>query len=55
MADLSIIERGQIIGARLAVIPVIKAATLLNVSGATISKVISAYRNHAKATSAKRN
>jgi transposase len=34
---------------------VTKPATLLDVSGATISKVMLAYRNHGKTTSAKRN
>jgi hypothetical protein len=34
---------------------VIKTATLLGASRATISKIMSAYTNHGKATSAKRN
>jgi predicted transcriptional regulator len=54
MGDLSDFERGQIIGSCLAGASVIKIATLLGVSGATVSRVISAYTNHGK-TSAKRN
>jgi transposase len=34
---------------------VTKTATLLGVSRATVSKVMSAYKNHGKTTSAKRN
>jgi transposase len=52
---LSDFERGQIIGARLAGASVKKTATLLHVSRATVSKVMSAYTNHGKTTSAKRN
>jgi hypothetical protein len=48
-------RRGQIVGARLAGASAIKTATLLGVSKATVSKVMSAYTNHGKATSAKRN
>jgi predicted transcriptional regulator len=48
-------EREQIVGARLAGASVTKTATLLGVSRATVSKVISAYTNHGKTTSAKRN
>jgi CTP-dependent riboflavin kinase len=54
MGDLSGFERGQIIGARLAEASVIKTA-LLGVSRATASKVLSAYTNHRKTTSTKRN
>jgi transposase len=52
---LSDFEKGQIIGMRLAVASVIKTATLLGVSKPTISKVMSAYMNHGKTTTAKRN
>jgi transposase len=55
MGDLSDIERGQIIGTRLAGASVIKIATLLCVWRPTVSKVLSAYTNHGKTTSAKRN
>jgi hypothetical protein len=55
MGDLSDFERGQIIGAHLAGASVIKTATLLGVLRVTVSKVMSAFTNHAKTTSAKRN
>jgi hypothetical protein len=55
MGDLSNFERGQIVGARLAGASVIKTATLLGVPRATVSTVMSAYTNHGKTTSAKRN
>jgi IS30 family transposase len=55
MGDLSNFERGQIVGAHLAGASVTKTATLLGVSRVTVSKVISAYMNHVKTTSAKRN
>jgi hypothetical protein len=54
MGDLSAFERGQIVGACLAGASVIKTATLLGLLRATISKVMSAYTNHAK-TSVKKN
>jgi hypothetical protein len=52
---LSDFERGKIVGARLARISVIKTVTLLGVSRATVSKVMSTYMNLGKTTSAKRN
>jgi transposase len=55
MGDMSDFEREQIIGARLAGASVTKIATLLGVSKATLSKVISACMNHGKTTSVKRN
>jgi hypothetical protein len=55
MGNLSDFERGKIVGARLAVVSVIKTAILLGVLRATISKVMSAYTNRGKTTSAKRN
>jgi transposase len=51
---LSAFEREQIIGARLAGASVTKPATLLDMSRATVPKVMSAYTDHGK-TSAKRN
>jgi transposase len=55
MRDLSDFESGQMAGVRLAGASVIKNATSLGVSRATISEVMSAYTNHGKTTSAKRN
>jgi predicted transcriptional regulator len=55
MGELSYFERGHIIDARLAATSVAKSATLLGVPRATVSKVVSAYTNHGKTTSAKRN
>jgi transposase len=55
MGDLSDFERGQMIGARLAGAPVIKTATLLGVSRATVPKVMSAFTIHGKTASANRN
>jgi hypothetical protein len=55
MGDMPHFERGQIVGARLTEASAIKTSILLGVSGATVSKFMSAYTNHGKATSAKRN
>jgi transposase len=55
MGDLSDFEREQIVRARLAGASVIKTATLLGISRTTVSKITSAYTNHGKTTSAKRN
>jgi transposase-like protein len=55
MEDLSDFKRGEMVGARLAGAAVIKTATLLGVSSATVSKVMSAYTNHGKTATAKRN
>jgi hypothetical protein len=44
MEDLSIFERGQIVGAHLAAASV-TSATALGVLRATVSKVMSAYTN----------
>jgi predicted transcriptional regulator len=55
MGDLSYIERGQITGARVGGASVTKPAELLGASRATVSKVLSAYTNHDKTTSARRN
>jgi hypothetical protein len=55
MGDLSDFGREQFVGARLAGASLIKFATLFAVWGATVSKVMSAYTNHGKTKSAKRN
>jgi transposase len=55
MGDLSDFEGGQIVGACLSGASVTKTATLLGVSRSTVSKVMSAYTNHGKTTSAKKN
>jgi transposase len=55
MGDFSDFERERIVRARLVGASLTKTATLLSVGRATVSKVISAYTNHGKTTSAKRN
>ena len=55
MGDLSDFGAGQIVGACLAAASLIKTATLLSVSRAAVSKVTTAYTNHGKTSSAKRN
>jgi len=55
MRDSSNFERGQIVCVHLAGASVTKMATLLGVSIAPVSKVITAYTNHGKTSSAKRN
>jgi transposase len=52
---LSDFERVQIVGACLAGASVTKTATLLSVSRATVFKITSAYTDHGKTTSAKRD
>jgi hypothetical protein len=54
MGDLSDFDRRQILGERLAGASV-KATTSLDASRATVSKVMSAYTNHGKIISMKRN
>ena len=55
MRDLSDFQRGQIVGACLAGASLTKTATLLGVSSAAVSKVMMAYINHGKTSSAKRD
>jgi predicted transcriptional regulator len=55
MGDLSNFERGDIVDVCLAGASVTNTATLLGVSRATVSKVMSAYTNHGKKTSAMTN
>jgi hypothetical protein len=56
MRNLSNFERKQIVGTPLAAASVTKSATLLDVSTATVSKVMSVvYTDHATKISAKRN
>jgi transposase len=55
MGDLPDFERGQIVDVRLAGASETKTDILFGVSGATVSKVMSAYTNHGKTISAKRN
>jgi len=54
MGDLSDFRTGQIVAAFLAVASVIKTATLLSVPRAAVSKVMTAYANHGKTSSAER-
>jgi transposase len=55
MRGFSGFERGQIVGVCLAGASVTKTVTLLGVSRAAVSEVMSACTNNGKTTSAKRN
>jgi len=55
MGDLSDFQRGQIVGAHLAGASVTKTGTLLGVSRAAVSKVMTAYTNRGKMPTAMRN
>jgi predicted transcriptional regulator len=55
MGGLSDFQREQFVGARLARASVTKTATLLGVSKAAVPKVMTAYKNHGKTSSSKRN
>jgi predicted transcriptional regulator len=55
MGNFSEFKRRQTVGACLSGESVIKMATLLGVFRAAVSKVMTAYINHGKTSSAKRN
>ena len=55
MVDLSDFQRRQIVGVCLAGVPVTKTGTLLGVTRAAVSKVMTAYTNHGKMSTAMRN
>ena len=55
MGNLSDLQRGNTVGAGLAGASVITTATLLRVSRAAVFKVMMAYTNHGRTSSAKRN
>ena len=55
MGDLPDFQRGQIVGARLAGASVTETAASLRVYRVAISKVMTAYTNHGKTSSAKRS
>jgi len=55
MGDLSDFQRGYSVGAHLAVASVTKTATLLGVSKAAVSKVMTTYTDHGRTSSPKRN
>ena len=52
---MSDFQRGRIVGERLAGESVTKMATLLDVSRAAFSNVMTSYKNHGKTSSAERN
>ena len=55
MGDLSGFQRGQIVGARLAAVSVTKTGTLLGVSRAAVSKVMTTYTNRGRMSTTVRN
>jgi len=55
MGDLSDFQKGRTVAACLAGASVNKISTLLGVSNAAVSKAMTAYTNHKKTLSAKRN
>jgi len=55
MGDFLDFQRGQIVGACLAAASVTGTATLLRVSRAAVSKVVTTCTNHGRTSSTKRN
>ncbi len=55
LSELSDVERGMIIGARLAGASVSRTANIVSVSRTTVSRVMTAYTNLGKVSSAKHN
>jgi transposase len=55
MDDLADFVREQFVGVRLAGASVTKTAALIGVSRARVCKLMSAYTNHGKTTSTKKN
>jgi len=55
MGNLSHFQRGQIVGVHLAGVSVTRTGTLLGVTRAAVSKVMTAYTNHGKMSTAMRN
>jgi len=55
MGDLPDFQRGQIVGACLAGASVTTMTTLLGLSRAAVSKVMTTYTRHGRSSSAKRN
>ena len=53
MPDLSDFQRGQIVGARMAVASVTETAQMLGMSRGTVSKVMTAFEREGKMSSAK--
>jgi len=55
MGKLSIFQKGQIFSARLAVASVTRTAALLGTYRIAVCQVMTAYTNHGKTSSTKRN
>jgi len=55
MGDFSDFQKGRIVGVHLAGASVTRTATLLGVSKAVVSKVMTSYTNNGRTSSAKRN
>ena len=55
MGHVSDIQRGQIVGARLAAASVTKTATSLAVFRAAVPKVVTTHTDHGKTSAAERN